>query len=383
MGAGLNIAVNTRLLLEDKLEGIGWFTYETMKRITQNHPEHNFFFLFDRPYSEKFIFGKNVTPIVLFPQARHPFLYYLYFEFAVKSALKKIKADYFISTDGYMSLSSKVKTLNVIHDINFLHRPKDLPWLTRNYYNYFFPKFAHKASRLATVSEFSKRDIVNSYKIDKDKIDVVYNGCNLNYVPASEEEQKKTKYRYSNGRPYFLFVGSLNPRKNIKNLLLAFDEFKKTYPNDIKLILAGQVMWDDTDFKDCYHNMKFKHDVHFLGRLASSDLKNIISSALALTYVPFFEGFGIPILEAMYCDVPVITSNVTSMPEVTGNSGILVNPNSTFDITEAMLSIARDTNLRHSLIEKGRVQREKFSWDKTAEKLWQSFEKMVSENKNR
>src|ERR1700749_1712289 len=112
----MNIAVNTRLLLEDKLEGIGWFTYETLKRITKNHPEHHFFFLFDRPYSEKFIFGKNVTPIVLFPQARHPFLYYLYFEFAVPAALRRIKADYFISTDGYMPLCSGVKTLNVIHD---------------------------------------------------------------------------------------------------------------------------------------------------------------------------------------------------------------------------------------------------------------------------
>ncbi len=380
MGGALNIAVNTRLLLEDKLEGIGWFTYETMKRITQNHPEHNFFFLFDRPYSEKFIFGKNVTPVVLFPQARHPFLYFLYFEFAVTAALKKIKADYFISTDGYMSLSSSIKTLNVIHDINFLHRPKDLPFLTRNYYNYYFPKFAHKAARLATVSEFSKRDMVSSYKVNADKIDVVYNGCNPQYITSSEEEQKKTKYRYSNGRPYFLFVGSLNPRKNIKNLLTAFDEFKKTYSNDIKLLLAGQVMWDDSDFKDVYHNMKFKHDVHFLGRLSSSDLKSIIASSLALTYVPFFEGFGIPILEAMYCDVPVITSNVTSMPEVTGNAGILVNPNSTFDIMEAMLSIARDNKLRISLIEKGRIQREKFSWDKTADKLWNSFEKMVSEN---
>jgi glycosyltransferase involved in cell wall biosynthesis len=381
MGSGLNIAVNTRLLLEDKLEGIGWFTYETMKRITQQHPEHNFFFLFDRPYSEKFIFGKNVTPIVLFPQARHPFLYYLYFEYAIPATLKKIKADYFISPDGYMSLSTDVKTLNVIHDINFEHRPLDLPWLTRNYYKHYFPKFANKASRLATVSEYSKRDIVKSYKLSADKIDVVYNGCNMQYLPATEDEQKKTRYRFSNGRPYFLFVGSLNPRKNTKNLLLAFDDFKKSYSSDIKLLLAGEVMWDDSDFRDVYHNMKFKHDVHFLGRVPSSDLKNIIASALALTYVPFFEGFGIPILEAMYCDVPVITSNVTSMPEVAGEAGILVNPNHTYDIKESMLSIAQDNALRLGLIEKGRIQREKFSWDKTAEKLWNSFEKMISESK--
>jgi glycosyltransferase involved in cell wall biosynthesis len=374
----MNIAVNTRLLLEDKLEGIGWFTYETMKRITQQHPEHTFHFIFDRPYSEKFIFSKNVNPVVISPQARHPFLYYLYFEYSIPSILKKINADYFISPDGYMSLSTSVPTLDVIHDINFEHRPQDLPWLTRNYYKHYFPKFARKASRIATVSEFSKRDLSKSYGIKQDKIDVVYNGCNTTYVPASEEEQRKTKYRYSNGRPYFLFVGSINPRKNTKNLLIAFDEFKKSYSNDIKLLFVGNVMWDDSDFKDIYHNMKFKHDVHFLGRVSSSELKNVIASSLALTYVPFFEGFGIPILEAMYCDVPVITSNVTSMPEVAGDAGILVNPNHSYDITESMLSIAKDTNLRNKLIEKGRIQREKFTWDKTSEKLWNSFEKMVN-----
>lgn len=378
MDRSLNIAVNTRLLLEDKLEGIGWFTYETMKRVTRNHPEHNFYFLFDRPYSEKFIFGKNVTPIVLRPQARHPFLYYLYFEFTLPSALRKIKADYFISTDGYMSLSTSVKTLDVIHDINFEHRQQDLPWLAGVYYRHYFPKFAKKASRIATVSEYSKQDIIKTYSIDPDKIDVVYNGCNERYKPISETDQHKTQYRFSNGRPYFLFVGSINPRKNTQNLLRAFDEFKKTYSSDIKLLMVGEVMWNDSDFSEVYHRMRFKTEVHFLGRVSSVDLSKIIASALALTYVPFFEGFGIPVLEAMNCDVPVITSNVTSIPEVAGNAAIQVNPESAEDIKNAMLQIAKDVKLRTQLIEHGRIQRENFSWAKTSEKLWYSFEKMAN-----
>jgi glycosyltransferase involved in cell wall biosynthesis len=372
----LNIGVNTRLLLEDKLEGIGWFTFETLKRITQAHPEHQFYFFFDRPYSEKFIFSKNVTPIVLFPQARHPFLYYLYFEYAIPKALKKIKADYFISTDGYMSLSTDVKTLNVIHDINFEHRPQDLPFLQRKYYTHYFPRFARKATRIATVSEFSKNDMIQTYQVDGAKIDVVYNGCNEKYLPITASEQNNIRYKYTSGRQYFLFVGSLNPRKNTKNLLKAFDEFKKTYSSDIKLLLVGQVMWDDSDFKEIYHNMKFKTDVNFLGRVSSSELKNIIGSALALTYVPFFEGFGIPVLEAMNCDVPVITSNTTSIPEVVGDAALLVNPESIEAIRDAMLKIAKESSLRLSLIEKGRIQRNNFSWTKTSEKLWQSFEKM-------
>lgn len=373
----MNIAVNTRLLLEDKLEGIGWFTYETLKRITTRHPEHRFYFLFDRPFSEKFIFSSNVEPLVLKPQARHPFLYYLFFEHTVPRALRKVKADAFISTDGYLSLSTPVKTLDVIHDINFEHRPQDLPWMTRKYYKRYFPRFAQKASRLATVSEFSKQDIVNTYHIDPGKIDVVYNGCNTAYQPLPPDTISKMRYKYASGRPYFLFVGSLHPRKNIKHLLLAFDEFKKACACDIKLLLAGQPMWDDSDYKEAYLQLKHKSDVQFLGRVATSELRNIIASALALTYAPFYEGFGIPLLEAMNCDVPIITSNVTSLPEVAGDAALLTDPQSIDSIKNAMLQLARDEKAREALIHKGRIQREQFSWDKTASKLWSSFETMM------
>ena len=99
----MRIAVNTRLLLKDKLEGIGWFTFETLKRITKNHPEHEFIFLFDRPYDKEFIFSENIIPVVIQPPARHPFLWYLFFEWSIPAALKKYKADIFISPDGWLS----------------------------------------------------------------------------------------------------------------------------------------------------------------------------------------------------------------------------------------------------------------------------------------
>ncbi|MCS6824096.1 MAG: glycosyltransferase family 4 protein [Cytophagaceae bacterium] len=377
----MRIAVNTRLLLEDRLEGIGRFTYECLKRITTHHPENEFYFLFDRPYSSKFIFSKNITPIVLFPQARHPLLYYLYFEYSVPRILKKIKADCFLSTDGYMSLSTQVKTLNVIHDINFEHRPKDLPLFHRLYYRHFFPKFAKQASRIATVSEYSKKDICNTYQIPEDKVDVVYNGCNEGFRPISQDEISKTRYKYSSGRPYFLFVGSLHKRKNIPNMLKAFDRFKNTFPSDIKLLLAGQPMWDDSDYRDVYLNMKHKNEVVLLGRVRDSELKKIVASALALTYIPFFEGFGIPILEAMYCDVPVLTSNVTSLPEVAGDAALLVSPDSVEQISDAMLTIAQNVELRQDLIAKARIRRSLFSWDVTADKLWESLQKTISAEK--
>ena len=128
------IAVNTRLLLKNKLEGIGWFTFETLKRITQKHKEHQFVFIFDRPYSEEFIFSNNITPVVIVPQARHPFLWRWWFEKSIPKVLRRHKADLFLSPDGYLSLKTDVKSIAVMHDLNFEHHPNDLPFLVRRYY---------------------------------------------------------------------------------------------------------------------------------------------------------------------------------------------------------------------------------------------------------
>ncbi len=372
------IAVNTRLLLEDKMEGIGWFTYETMKRMTLNHPEHEFIFVFDRPYSDKFIFAENVKPVVLFPPARHPFLYLIFFEWVLSIYLYFKKVDMLISTDGIIPLSSDVPTLNVIHDINFEHRPKDLPFIHRWFYKRYYKRYAKKATHLATVSEYSKQDLVHTYGIEPVKIDVVYNGANDKYMPLDEEMQNRIRYRYANGRPYFLYVGSINPRKNIPNLLRAFDAFKKEVPGDYKLVLVGNKMQNNSESSNVLLQMIHKQDVLFLGRVPSSELKDIIASAFALTYVPFFEGFGIPILEAMYCDVPVITSNVTSMPEVAGQAAVYADPKSVEDIKNAMVKIYSDKIVRKELVHKGRLQRKKFTWDLTAQKMWNAVELVLN-----
>ena len=209
----MNIAVNTRFLLKDKLEGIGWFTYQTLKRITANHPEHQFYFFFDRPYNEAFIFSSNVHPIVLFPPARHPFLWYWWFEWAIPKALKKVKADIFLSTDGYLSLSTNIKTILVIHDLAFEYFPSYINTLASKFYRYFTPKYAKKANKIITVSNYSKNDIASRYRIDKTKIDVVFNGSDSSYKPLSIEEQLKIKQQYTKGKNYFLFVGAIHPRK--------------------------------------------------------------------------------------------------------------------------------------------------------------------------
>ncbi len=373
----MKIAVNTRLLLKNKLEGIGWFSYETLKRITTQHPEHQFYFIFDRQFDESFIFSDNITPVVIPPQARHPLLYYLWFEKSLPRVLKKIQPDLFFSPDGYLSLAAPVKSMNVFHDLNFEHYPDDLPYPERTFYRHYFPQYARKACRIATVSEFSKRDISNQYHISPEKIDVVYNGANDRYTPLADSEKFMVRAKYTGGLPYFVFVGALHPRKNLANLFRAFDLFRQETGIDMKLLIIGQKKWWTKSIKDAYDKMKFNKDVDFCGRLEPLELNRVISAATAMTYVSYFEGFGIPILEAFYCETPVITSNVTSMPEVAGDAAILVDPFSVKSICEGMEKIASDPSLALSLNAKARERRQVFSWQRTAGLLWDSMEKAL------
>lgn len=369
----MRIAVNTRLLLPGKLDGIGWFTAETLQRIVTAHPEHEFYFFFDRKYDSRFVYGPNVHPVVLCPQARHPVLWYLFFQVAVRRALKKYKIDLFVSPDGYIPLDTKVPTLSVIHDINFEHSNDYLRPSHQRYMTYFFPQFARYSTRIATVSKFSKQDIANTYHIEPEKIDVVYDGAHKGYRPLDEDAREQVLQKCTGGRRYFIFVSTILKRKNLATLLTAFDRFKETDKEDMMLLVVGQKVWWQDELKAAYDQMSHKEDVLFWGRAEADMLANLMGAATALVYPSFFEGFGIPIVEAFQSDVPVITSNTTSMPEVAGDAALLIDPRNVEALTEALCRVAIDADLRAELVKRGRIRRELFSWDITAEKLWESM----------
>ena len=371
------IAVNTRLLLKDRLEGIGWFSYETLKRITNQHPEHTFLFLFDRPYDPGFIFSENIIPLVIAPRTRHPLLWYTWFEWSLPGILKKHKASLFFSPDGYMPLRLKIPTMIAIHDINFHHRPGDLPPSSRFYYRKYFPLFASHSDRIITVSEYSRKDIADSYDVSPDKIDVVYNGANQVFNPLHQEAITRVRNEYTWGQPYYVFVGSFHPRKNLARLMMAFDLFRDQSPEAYKLVIVGEKMFMTGDIDKTYAKLKHRGDIVFTGRLSPEKLHDVMGAASGLTYVPLFEGFGIPLLEAMNCDIPILTSNVTSLPEIAGKSAIYCDPMDIHDISKGMLSLATQPDLQKTLISEGRIRRESFSWDLTAEKVWKSLLKII------
>jgi glycosyltransferase involved in cell wall biosynthesis len=378
----MKIAVNTQHLLKDKLEGIGWFAHETLRRITRQHPEHEFLFIFDRPWHETFIYSNNITPVKTTIPSRHPFLWKWHYDIDIPAILKKHKPDIFFSPDGWMPLNTDVPVVDVIHDINFIHRPEDFPYLHRKYYQFYFPKYAKRAKRIITVSEYSKNDIISNLNIEPDKIDVSYNGCNNVYAPASKDVQREIRKKFTGGKPFFIYVGSRNPRKNIKGILEAFDEFKKSDTQNFKLVFVGEPMWGKSYLQETIRKMNHNNDLVFTGRLSTDALQMVLGSAEALILASFSEGFGIPVIEAMHCDVPVICSSTASLPEVAGDAALYVDPASASSITKAFGQIANNPHVRAQLIEKGRQQCKKFNWDNTAEKVWNSIMKAAKTQGN-
>ena len=373
----MRIAVNTRLLLKDRLEGIGQFTFETLRRITQAHPEHHFYFFFDRKFDESFLFSENITPIVAHPQARHPYLWYLFFEQSIPLKLRKIKPDLFLSTDGWIPTRLDIPVVDVIHDLNFLHHPEFVPPVVRRYYDRFFPKFAQKAAQLATVSEYSRQDIIRSFQIDPEKVNVVFSGNNFAYKPLTEEQQELVKRKYTDGCDYFLFVGLIHKRKNLDNIFRAFDKFKENNTNTTKLVVVGDKKWWAGEIEDTYLQMQYRDEVLLLGRQPLDVVCELTASAIAMVYTSLFEGFGLPIVDSFNAHVPIITSNVTAMPEIAGDAALLVNPNSPDQLADAMVSLQQDKGLRNALIEKGIARKGLFTWDRTADLLWKTIEKAL------
>jgi glycosyltransferase involved in cell wall biosynthesis len=365
----LRIGINTRFLLPTKMEGFGWYTYEICRRITEQHPEHEFYFFFDRPFEKKFVFGANVIPVVISPPARHPFLFIYWFEIGIRSALKKYKIDLFFSPDGYLSLGSKVPQVGVIHDINFEHFPKDLPFSARAYLRYFFPKFAAKASHIITVSNYSKEDISRTYDINSEKITAIWNGVSNVFRPLAEKEKEKVREKYTLGNPYFLFVGAIHPRKNVKRLIEAFSLFKQLNDSPIRLLIVGESLWknftEEFELSD-----EIEDSIRFTGHLSPNELSRVMASADLFTYVSYFEGFGIPLVEAMKCGTPILSGNRTSLPEVAGDAAMYCDPFDVSDIAEKMKRITSDVQIKASLSTKGLERSLEFSWDKAAQEVW-------------
>jgi len=377
------IAINCRFLLPHKLEGFGWYTWEITRRLTEQHPEIEFILFFDRAVDKRFQFGKNVQTVVLSPPARHPLLFIFWFEVAVREALKTYKADLFFSPDGYLSLLSTVPQVGTIHDINFEHFPKDIPFVPRTYLRYFFKRFAKKATHIITVSAYSKSDIASTYHIPENQITAIWNGVSSVYQALNGEEQAHVRNNHTSGHQYILFVGSIHPRKNVFRLIDAYKQMRLNHPDRTeKLVIVGENLFRSGKYQ-WNIDSAMEDEILFTGHLALEDLSKLMGAAKLFAFVPYFEGFGIPLVEAMRCGTPILSGNRTSLPEVVGDAAVLVDPFDTEQISLEMNRMLADEKLRFDLREKGIQRSQLFSWDEAAAKVWEVLSAQLMHKKEK
>ncbi len=335
------------------------------------HPEDEFFFFFDRPFDPHFVYAPNVTPLVLSPRARHALSFYAWFEWAVPRALRRCKADVFFSPDAMCSLSAHTPTVMTCHDLVPLHFPQQVPFHHRWYLLHFLPKYLRRADHILTVSEYVRQDIALTCGIPSGKINTIHNGCREGFLPIGETEKQRVRETWAGGQEYFFYAGAIHPRKNIPRLIRAFDQYKSKTGAPVKLLLAGRFAWKTGAVKTAIEEASHHEDIHLLGYVPEEQLPELTASALAMTYISMSEGFGLPVLEAMHTDTPVLTSNTTSLPEVAGDAALLVDPLSDEAVAAGLEKLWSDRAYARDLIERGRRQRERFSWDAAAEQIYQ------------
>jgi glycosyltransferase involved in cell wall biosynthesis len=366
------IAINARTLRSVPRDGIGWFTYEVIRGMVRNHPEHMFVLIGDRRPGPLPVEGTNIEYITVPLRTVHPLLWHAWHEYLLPPVLKRIRADVFIAPDGMMPLRTDVPCIPVIHDLNHEHRPGDIPHGECRYYRRRFPLFAKKGARVATVSDFSAGDIAATYGISPAKIDVVPNGVAELFSLPLPGEAEETRKQYTGGRPYFLFVSNFSPRKNVETVIKAFELYRQKSGGDHVLLLAGRRLYLTREMDRHLEASLYGNDILFTGSVTRDVLRRLYGAAEALTFVPWLEGFGIPVVEAQRCGTPCILSDSSSLPEVSGGAALCVSAADAGAIAEAMARLVTDGALRRRLSAEGHANSLRYTWEKAAEEMWNS-----------
>jgi glycosyltransferase involved in cell wall biosynthesis len=269
------------------------------------------------------------------------------------------------------------KSVVTFHDMTFFLYPELHTWARRFYFPKMMRMSASRADELITVSDSTRDDIVRLLGIDPKKITTTHLGVNPGYKPIDDQNKKRSVIeKYALPEKFILFVGLVEPRKNLPVLI---DAFKRLIDEEFnfKLILVGRFGWMYEKVFDQVKELGLENMVQFLGYVPQEDLPVVYNLARLFVYPTIYEGFGLPVLEAMACGIPVITSDVSSLPEIVGEAGILTPVNDSDALFEAIVQGLTDSDLRQELIHKGPRRAANFSWAKTAQLTLQVYQRTM------
>mgnify|MGYP000014575608 CR=1 FL=1 len=357
----MRIGIDARLVYYSQA-GITQYTLRLIQGLAEIDRENEFIILQSRKDKNTIVVDKpNFKRVSLWTPSHHRLEQY-----TLHLEISGLDLDILHSPDFIPPFRSNSKSIITIHDLAFLLYPHFLTKESARYYGQI-DQAVKRADHIIAVSESTKRDTVHLLGTPGHKITVIYESANPIYKPVSDQEPlKRTRDKYHINGDFILFVGTIEPRKNVPTLLRAYRRLLDNYKADVKLVIVGRRGWLCEEVFDLVDELKLNNDVLFLGRVPIEDLLYLYNAAQLLVQPSFYEGFGLPPLEAMACGTPVVVSNVSSLPEVVGDAGILVDPQEASELTVAIWRVLTNSALREDLIAKGLKRAQCFSWKKMA-----------------
>ena len=374
----MKIAIDVNELTSFSPSGVKTYTKEIVGALLEVDRENEYFLCAQKDVSKEFRFSVGDRNSCFLKILKWPLPFWTYVRFAWE--IKKQKPDVLfmpIQTAPFLIFKpKKVKIIITIHDLAFLKFPNHFTFKNKVLLNWHTRRAIKMADKIIVPSRATKNDLVDLCKIKVNKIAVIYHGHKKNYYAAS----KDTKFCVPTTNHYILFVGTIQPRKNIINLIKAFEIFKKTYnlqPTTYKLVIAGGKGWLWKKTLERVKKSPVKKDIILTGAVSDQELAELYSKAKVFVLPSLYEGFGLPILEAFAYDVPVIAADNSSLSEIVGNAGLLVNSGNPREITKAIKKIVGNDDLRNDLIKKGKERLKDFSWEKSARKHLGVFRELL------
>jgi glycosyltransferase involved in cell wall biosynthesis len=334
--------------------------YKQFLHLAISHPEENFIFIFNKPFAETFNFPENVTAVVVSRKKDSFLKWKIWYNFKIPIALKKHKEDIFISKSN-ISLKTKVSQLLISPDLTFIFQPSFLTKKDLRFFKKNTPRFLNKANEILVNSNFLKKEIIDRFKINEEKIKVLYPKIQDDFSGLNFEEKELIKEKYARGNEYFIYKGSISEQQNLLNLLKAFSFFKKRQKSNMQLLITGNRGINYEKFEESLRLFRFQKEVKVLENLSATETQKIIASAYAIIYVPAYESEPSQALEAIKYKIPAIVSSIPVMHEYFGEAALYADPENFKDVAEKMMQIFKDEKIRKQLIEKEKTEIEKFS----------------------
>ena len=382
----MRIGIDCRTILNPKFgekAGVGHYTYCLVKNLLKLDKKNEYVLLFDYRMVDAKEFKRPNVKIKYFPFSQYKkFLPFGYSHMLISSFLAREKLDIYHAPANVIPYTYTGDSVITVHDLAIYKYPSWFPKGQEFSTKILCPKSINKAKRIIAVSESTKRSVINLFKMPANKISVIYEGFFKDKIPSKVEEKRILDRYKIDSEKYILYVGTIEPRKNIVNIIRAFDLLNKRRGRkfkDYRLVIAGGKGWKYEDVFKAIKNSPYSHRIKYLNYIPHKDKLALINRAECFVFPSLWEGFGLPVLEAMSLGTPVVSSNVSSLPEVAGKAAQLVNPRQVSEISKALNDVLSKATLRNKMRKTGLEQAKKFSWDKCAKETLKVYREVYKE----